>query len=1180
MTADPTPKLEKGLCVIEASAGTGKTYALCRIALRLMLERGIPIDRILCVTFTQAATLELKTRLRELLRDCLAQIDIGRPEEPVLQAALEAADGRPEGLRRALRRNLDLLGEAPISTIHGFCKRALEQAALEAAAPLDADLKNVEDEWVRRIRNQFVRINVAESSPHLAAAYKPSVHGARLDTIGRECAKRPFARVEPPAAPWSKKERLGAIDAAFAELPGAYAALLDDAPELLDKFAKNKKPAKWLDRERASRSLEAAWNRGFFLPEEIDALDHNDIAEAAAANAFKKARLGEPVPPFFALLDRYRAAVEAAFRSLAARYRKWLADQLKAEKRRLNCLTYNDLLVSLDAALSGESEGRLGQTLAQGYDAALVDEFQDTDPIQYRIFSKLFDRGGHFLFYIGDPKQAIYRFRGADVFAYLEATRSSNAVRRSLDTNYRAEPGLARATNALFEAAPDSFLIDQIQFRPVNPRPGPEAEAAETPAQDPFPPGIAFAALDAANRSRDETERALARAAARDLRAALESRPDAAAPSDVAILVNTNHQARLVAETLEWEGLPSAQIAERSVFQTEAASVLEGLLGCLARPTALSLQRGFLLAPVCGLGWPQLLLETAGRSAADLGRQIARWTDDWPRSSLAAAIDWILDRFETRPRLLASQGGERLLSDAFQLAALLDQAKRRERLSPQGLLDWLRRMRQADVSGEEAWQARLPSDAERIQILTIHKSKGLGFPVVLLPFAALLAPRPPGDHLVYHPTPRADDLVVHLDPEADSQARELALREEAAEQTRLLYVATTRAKRHATIYLARPPKRRRGDQPPALAQLLLGSEAAKAAFAAEDTLGPCLERLEALRQARPQISLRQTEAPPLPAQPRPSLRRPGATRANPPKARAFKLDRLPPPRRVVSFSSLSHGARLALEPDERDRDEEPADPAEGGPDLPDAAPGPLNWLARGVRTGDLVHAILERCDYESPESVRAETERACVRSGLRTAENARLLSEHLCRVLACPLAPDNAGPFALRDTPKRGRLTEAPFSLRTGPNAWNQIAAAFAERRPDGYPDAWIQRLKPDRLADRSAYLRGVIDLLVESDDRLYIVDWKTNWLGPSEESYGEDALRHALGERDYFLQYTLYAVALQRYLKLRQPGNAFEASFGGVFYLFVRGMRPGSRYGIHFHRPDPTFIEALSAAL
>jgi exodeoxyribonuclease V beta subunit len=1167
-----------GLQVIEASAGTGKTRTITGLCLRLVMEVGIAIDRILVITYTVAATEELRARIRTLLAAALEALRGGPCGDEMLAALVARVRERAEAIRRVEQAlaDFDLAG---IDTIHGFCRRALVESAFESGLPFESELVADVGELVQEAVDDFWRRHVTTASP-LFVQHLLDVK-ATPETLAAAVA-RYVGRPGLVVAPAERDPRSATCEAACLDAwvrvraiwPDARAAvddLLDDSG-LSQATYKRAAVRTWLRRMDGYVRADLPGLRGF---QRLDKLRASSVAAAWKKGATPRTHPAlEAIEHFTEALERTRAGMNGQLRALKAALLREVRLALETRKRAARLHSFDDLLIELRRALGGPSGARLAARLRGRWHAALVDEFQDTDPAQYDIVRAVWGREGAVVL-VGDPKQAIYRFRGADVYAYLAARDEADA-RHDLIRNWRSEPGLIAAINALFSRAGRPFVLDAIPFLPV--------EAARTggplaiDGEPPEPFRIWFLDREdtddtkvlakgaAAQRAAEATAAEIARL----LRLAAQGKTHVPDPTgsrrlaggDVAVLVRSHRQGRLMGAALARRGVPSVQQAEDSVFASREAEQLRRVLLAVADPGRDDVVRAALGTELLDVAGDELvrLLDDDRRWAERL-ETFHRYHLVWREHGVGRMLRELLDTERVPARLLEYADGERRLTNLLHLGELLQEEAARRPRGLDALVQWMA-ARAADEHPEsEEQQLRLESDDDVVKIVTVHKSKGLEYPVVFCPFmwdGRLFAQDPLRERdVVCHDPEAGQRATLELEAEPQSRLRAQACREELAEQLRLFYVAVTRSIHRCTIVWGAT-----GDSHTAAPFWLLHAppgadtvEALKQARAAADDarLRADLDRLVARSGGTIRVD-------PLPAPDATPVRVLGSERLLVPRPLRRRVDW---GWRTTSFTALTAG-RIAEAADH--------DPAPG----PDAARS-LATFPRGTRAGTCLHAVLEGVDFAAADAAarRQVVERELARAGLEI-DWLPVVEDMIADVVATPL--DMGGRVRLCDVPRSRRLDELEF---TYPLAGFDVAGLRATLAGHGFETGpFAASLGGLAFARVSGFMRGFIDLVIEVDGRYWIVDYKSNWLGPALDDYRAERLPSVMARATYWLQYLIYLVVLHRLLGMRLPHYDYEAHVGGIFYLFLRGMRPelGAASGVFHDRPARALVEALDA--
>ena len=1187
-----------GSALVEASAGTGKTWNLCGLYLRLLLERGLGVQQLLVVTFTKAATAELRDRIRSRLVEALACLRQGAAAaDPFVTDLLQMLRDE-RGLDDAtMVQRIDLalqcFDEAAIFTIHGFCQRALADTPFSAQLPFVLEMVQDDRAFVAQAANDFWRRRVASDLPdaalaqYLAARKDSPQKYARL--LARDLAK-PLAQVLWPAA----IDRPGTCDASALQAAHAAARALWHAQR--DAVVQTVLDAQGLSArsytEKSVAEAAAVWDQLLAGDDALSTLGETPKKVDLLGRVRLKPNKGyvAPVHAFFDaaqdLLDQRAAAGRPLALARLALLRELLAEgrqSLRAAKRERRVVGYDDMLFNLYERLTGGAAPWLAGSLRERYPAALVDEFQDTDPLQFAIFDAIYGGSEAPLFLVGDPKQAIYSFRSADLYTYLDAARKA-AARYTLVDNQRASEPLIGALNGLFGANPRAFMLDGLDYRRAGF--GARQRAAFVDRSEPRAPLQVWMLPEAPLLSRRQARaRAIGASAAEIARLVGAGRVGEVTigerslrAGDIAVLVRSHAQGSEVRAALSALGVGSVELSQQSVFASPDAEDLERLLAALLEPTRESLLKAALATGLIGLD------ATALEALADDDAPLQAWVQrfaDYRDAWLARGAGFMLRELmlgeHVIERMLARPDGERRLTNLTHLAECLQQAAE-QHTAPDALLRWLRERRQ-DEQGDEAAQLRLESDQDLVQIVTIHKAKGLEYGIVFCPMLwdAQAGGRGGGlDGVEYHDNAKQPviDFRAGLDEayiEKDVKAQRKL--EAAAEDLRLIYVALTRAV-HRCVIVAGCYASGSSGTPTASARSLLNWLVAGHGHTPEQWWA---NKKDAAAIGAAWTALAAAVGPAMALSPLPTAPgRPLAVTATPPEA----LAALPPPRHVPAAWWIGSYSALAFQaaPESAGADHDLRVPV--GDRLRTAALDDDDFLRfpRGAAAGDCVHAVFERVDFADPApwperiaAVLAAQGTPAQVTGLR----ARMLLRLLRDVTATPLPVGTARPLTLSAVPWRRRLTELEFHLpaaRLSADTLNDTVAALGLGAP--------------RLAFGTlhGYLKGFIDAVVEHDGRYFVVDWKSNHLGDTPADYAQAALADAMAAHGYHLQSLFYAVALDRLLRLRLPDYDPARHFGGALYLFVRGLRPGwtqpdgSPAGMHFHRLPPAALRRLSA--
>ena len=833
--------LEKGTTLLRASAGTGKTHSITDCVLWLIAERELEVGEILVVTFTEAATAELRDRVRRRLRAALDFLH-GTPVDPKKQDLVEIVEwlvsrvGRG-AMERRLESALRDFDQAEISTIHGFCNRTLQRHAFESGVEFDVELVTdlsdlieevARDFWVRRLHDAPEVI--------LRALEMAGVDLGKVTTLAKIVAENPELPVElsPFEAENTPQEVFDAWQAAWQCAREEWGRGREEAVAIIREAVNEGRLPRIVGDKIPDEDGFARWVAGvdgYFaeartpdseLPEKLD-----PVFTCNVKKAFQKTREGHPVfDAFGELLASSRSvatAVYAVVRELYLELVEVVRRDVAQRKREQRIRTFSDLLHDLRAALaSSENGATLREALSTRYKAALLDEFQDTDPVQWEIFREVFANLAGQLCLIGDPKQAIYSFRGADIHTYLAAKKSAQHS-DSLGTNYRSDEGLVDAVNHLFdpERLPHAFILP-IPYTSVSAH---HRGKRLDLGRDRAPLEIRFcrrADADMAKDSRGNETGVKAEWARQhvsslvtsDIVDLLESRPMLSTgdephplePRDIAILVRTNKQARVVQGALREASIPSVLHGDVSVFATLEATELSLLLAAIVEPSNVRAAKTALSTELIGFR-ASLLADIEEKEVQLWERWVGRlraWRSRWLDDGFMRMFRQVLNDRNTSERVLAWVDGERRMTDLLHLAELIHSEASRSRLGPRSSLSWLKgQIEDSDVVGD-ASELRLESDSDAVEIITMHKAKGLQYPVVYCPFLWAGVRAGDAEFLRYH---HSDSRRLDITPKhagsypSEKQVKIAAAKLEAhAEDMRLLYVALTRAEYRCVVY--------------------------------------------------------------------------------------------------------------------------------------------------------------------------------------------------------------------------------------------------------------------------------------------------------------------------------------------------------------------------------------------
>ena len=1143
-----------GQQLIEASAGTGKTYTITNLYLRLILGRDpnqtrpLLTSEILVLTFTIAATDELRQRIRDrvIAARKLFAGDDSETDDFLIQLKHQSRDIDAD--RKLLSFAIQTMDEAAIFTIHGFCARVLGEQSFETGMLFDQDLDGDKDLLLQMATEDCFRKLILT-----------------LPDLERDIA---LGQWRTPAV--LQKQAKGFLFRHNLTLLPPENDVREAIEKLQEKIQRCK--AMWLEAEitellRSSdlhKGRKAITRLDDVIPHcESDSLDIDfwePWTSAGLENA-KKKNSALPEHEIFSLIDEIWAG-KALFEQLKTNLWHQVSSQIKTSllqyKQQFGQLTLDDLLAEVHTALHAEGS-QLESTLRRRWPVAMIDEFQDTDDLQYEIFARIYPPSSSCgLFLIGDPKQAIYQFRGADVFTYINAKRKIESDAYSLDTNWRSTPALIEAVNHLFTRQ-DIFGNDaDIPFQPVAsaPKNADRSLICNEEIQKPFHIFVnnrndkkAFLRTDCMEYAAEQTAQLLNLAAAG--KALIDGEPISA--GQIAFLVRERQDGDAARLALARRNIRSVYVTLESVFLSETANDLKLILQAVTEPTSEKLIKSALATTLMQTSiteidrlnhdWP-LLQQTM--------QEFQDYHDQWESIGIAAMVENLMVNRQLAEKWFRKPEGERIITNLRHLAELLQQ----QSLVAPGmhkLIKWFSREQQdAATVGVEEQQLRLESDQHLVKIVTMHASKGLEYDVVMIPMAGFGEPRNDSmEPVLFHQPDANGNLAAYLDLAAEDKHKAIKREEELNEYMRLLYVAITRAK--YICYLGVPLFKK--IEQTALARLL--------EFEAITT-DDIVEHLNKLPDDLFNVS--EVEESPT------TVYRPPAdqTKLTEPPIRPSVQSNW----RIHSYTGLTRLLNK-IEPAFSNPDVEPgfADDDPVAAAIIDEGESFTRFtFPRGPRIGIALHDLMENLDFSAPESDVADWCRRCINK-MGITENVErwqsVLISWFYDMVNTPL--NDAAAFTLADIDQPHRLNEMEFHF---PLTANQ---AFLDAvRKAGYLDDSLTL----SISSMQGMMTGYIDLIVEHDGKYFLMDYKSNDLGPTQSDYDPPHLHHAIKHHHYDLQYLIYCVALNRYLQHRLPGYKYEQHFGGVCYLFMRGMDRSPGSGTFFDRPSEALITALDKLL
>ena len=1200
-----------GSRLIEASAGTGKTWTIAALYVRLVLGHGggnaftkplMPPD-ILVMTFTRAATRELSDRIRARLVEAVACFRGERPVAAHDSFLRSVIDAYPEGVAREqaawrLAMAAECMDDAAIFTIDAWCQRMLREHAFDSGNLFDEELESDESQRLHEAAQDYWRQQCYPlQGPQLASVlnvwksfdyFAKDLNSLRPEDLAyfeagaqslQDIVQQAQAAQQALVAPWQT---------AYPRFRSWLLQQVNDTPEHWNKtrFGADK-VAKWIDAFGAwVEAPEAAdfWHSSSY------ATARQNLCASQMPACRKKDAPALVLPPEayeFESLAEHMVQLPDLRAQMLAHAAAFVHQRMQWLKRQARTFGFADMLVRLDIALAGDNGAALRERILAQYPVALIDEFQDTSPLQYRLFEQIYrtaDNDPHSaLLLIGDPKQSIYGFRGADIYSYLRARTATEGRHYVLDVNYRSTQGVVSAVNHWFAQSEARTESGAFMFRTGADNPLPfDAVRAQGRSEQFEVDGQAVPAMtvvwhDAQGEPVNDATmlKHMAQACAEQIvqwlnhESAGFSKDGQALqrlrPRDMAVLVRTGRQATAVRQALQRRHVASVYLSDQeSVFGSAEAQDLLFWLRAVAAPRDVRAVRAGLATRLMALSLEQLAWLAADDEAFDAQSQtVAELHSVWQTQGVLAMLRQTLHRMALPARWLAETGGERRLTNYLHLAELLQNASATLE-GEQALIRWLATQIESPGKGSEEQVVRLESDADLVKIVTVHKSKGLEYPLVFVPFAADF--RVYGDDLVRVSQP---DGRRQIDLTPSDEALEQADKERLREDIRLLYVALTRP-RHA-IWLGMGALRKGNSKKcvnhkGAAGYLLNGGQ--------EASVQGWLDAVQALVQGCPAMQMQTLQLPV------PTTHYRASTTPIPLHAPAGYHGKFDAQWSIASFTRLVRGKTseamvlpvAAMRPAEDERTSDTSTQRKAL--LPASSSAVWHRFMRGELVGNFIHEQLEWLEGEDfaleadgQGRLSEQLLRRCERAG-RT-EQAQDTLQWLRHVVHHPLPPLDCSLTQIRM-----RLPEMEF--------WLPIA-----QLPAREVDALCrQYILPDMdrptLPDRSLHgmLMGFADLVFVHEGRYWVLDYKTNHLGLDGSAYHPAALAQSMLQHRYDVQAALYMLALHRLLQSRL-GDAYDPAqqLGGALYFFLRGL-DGPAQGVHVVPPILELLEALQALI
>jgi len=1182
--------------LIEASAGTGKTYTIASLFIRLLLGHGkshglveqqtahqtpLTVDKILVVTFTEAATAELRSRIRERIRETRLAFLTGQTKDDFCQQLITDSEDLSRDVR--LLRFAELqMDEASIFTIHGFCQRMLQQNAFESGSLFQQTLLEDDSEILNQACHDFWRVHFYPlSAPLSELIYSYWAHPEALKSELQQWLSRDDLTFIPNITDFDFESKYENSLNKIAEVKQAWLADMGDYLDIINHSSINKRSyskknlPNWFDQVSdwaKSNQLSLSLPKNLFKFSQQELL--SKTPEGAA-----------PTHPTFVLIEKLLAEDISIKNTLLIKATSWIKEHLQKTKQQHMLLGFDDLLSRLDKALQHSAEGYLGEQIKQQYPVALIDEFQDTDPVQYRIFDNIYTQVDELdeainqsgLFMIGDPKQAIYSFRGADIFTYMRA-RNAVSAHYSLDFNYRSSAEMIDAVNGFFSHKNAPFIYDQdIPFNTVKAPAIKRKKLVVNNPDDNQQTALQFLHINGALGA-DEYRHACAQATVNEIKsilllaqqdkAYLEDEKGNKHPilaNNISILVRTGNEANIVRKCLLEENINSVYLSlKESVFASTLAQDLLRLLNACLHPTNERYLRSAIACKLFALT-PSKIHFTFSDTAS-WEAKIADFTaykQVWEESGILVMLQRCFYEQGISTSLLTKKQGERALTDLLHLAELLQ----KNSINYEGsfaLLRWFSEQISNAKNEQGEQKQRLESEKELVQVSTLHKSKGLEYDIVFIPFSGLY--REPKECLFHD---KNNKLVFDLD--SDKSNKENTIKELLAEDIRLLYVGLTRSVYRC--YLAIGAYKKGNTKASPLLKSALGYLCSKPGddLKAGDDSG-LQQMLKGMSDMSGNIAVRNT-----PQWPSAEY-----------QMKSISSEKLIAPKQfnglieknwwVTSYSALSrfHSAPTIENKQTKKVPQDSSIESNTALTVNEEVNNVFSF-PRGAKHGTFLHEIFEEIDFQHVEQESLTTwliDRLTTNNYQQPEIWGPILYQWIVDILEHPLCEEKYSELSLSQLNQAQKKVEMQFFIPMKTIDSDSVNQLISHYDPLSATAGALQ------FNQVQGMLKGFIDLTFEYQGQYFVLDYKSNYLGGNLNDYNQQAMSEAIIEHRYDFQYQLYTLALHRLLSSRLIDYDYEKHIGGVFYTFLRGMQGQSDCGSYFIKPKFELIDKLDKLL
>ena len=1178
-----------GVNCIEASAGTGKTYTIAALYIRLILGHGEegtrnpqPADKILVVTFTDAATSELRDRIRSKIVEARKAFKDMQSDDPIIAEIISDLAHKREDCIDMLVQAERQINETAIHTIHGFCQRILKQSAFETGTPFESEFITDDQEIFNNVVADYWRKVFYKLDKNLAGVIhsKWKTPSDMINTVKAMITSN-VKVLSPHNITEDSVASINSLHSTYIKTINTLKhsvdnqindAVIEIRNSGISKSAfQDRYLSKWLEKINAWVKSET---HDYSHPPELEKFTYTFLEEKTKNGILANHALIDEISDFVSNKPSIHSYIIAD--AIAKCH-----SALEKEKAKKQVISFDDLLINLNDALCSEDGGDLlAQTIRESFPVAMIDESQDTDSIQYSIFKKIYHNAcidecnqNYCLTTIGDPKQAIYSFRGADIYTYID-TKNDAQQHFTLDTNWRSTENMIDAVNTLFSINPQAFLIKGIQYSPVS---APIRNNNTRLIVDGSPASALNVIIDNADKvvSKKQYTETMANLTAKQISTLIHSNDSYIAdesgnntrvkPQDIAILVRTANEAEIIKDSLSKNGIDSVFLsAKTSVYSTHEAKDILRIITAMASPTQRNIKSALATTLIDMSSDDLVEIDEREVTIEEAIDEFVTYKKIWVRHGVQAAISKLLEIRNIVEHIMSKEQAERKIANILHIASALQSQQVQ---SHQQLIRFLNDKIEKPQSNSEDEQLQLESDRDLVQIITIHKSKGLEYKVVFIPF--VLTNRDITE-AVFHDVDNIPTFSPTPTKEQDKQARI----EKMAEDVRLLYVAVTRSVYSCYLGIA-PLMDGNKRSSTTINKTAIGWLLNKSEYVSPNDLPSMMQ--DFANNNPDNINLiYANQVKSMCKQPIDTVE-PECT-ANQCSTKHINLKN----QFVTSYSALvsQHGGEstIALAPTDRDLEVVIEDEEQTDVELS------IFNFEKGAKAGTFLHSIFEEINYntrvDSDKTTSKIQELIAMNGETRRDSDSELIKkwsdwiEPIKTMVSSVLERNLMEGFSneqirLCDIDMEHILPEMEFMFPIEDLNAISLSKLIAKH------DSLSENLPDLEFSDISGMIKGFIDLTFKANGKYYVLDWKSNHLGDDSSVYTIESIKESMRDHRYDLQYQIYSLALHKFLSTRINDYNYETHFGGAFYVYLRGVDSDVN-GIFYTKPSYEFLQEL----